>query len=143
MKFTLLPALALLMAAGWATVPAQAAGCLKGAAVGGVAGHFAGHHGVLGAGAGCVIGHHEATKHAREKSLSNNSRGSNSVGQASLPPRASKSVSRCHKTNSMPLLGPLRPVAAAGDCRRFHTKHSCFLKEYPVMPTRRHRPVEG
>lgn len=67
MKFTLLPAVALLMAVGWATVPAQAAGCLKGAAVGGVAGHFAGHHGVLGAGAGCVIGHHEAAKHAREK----------------------------------------------------------------------------
>jgi hypothetical protein len=43
------------------------AGCLKGAAVGGVAGHYAGHHGALGAAAGCVIGHHEATKHAREK----------------------------------------------------------------------------
>ena len=27
----------------------EAKGCLKGAAVGGVAGHFAGHHGVLGA----------------------------------------------------------------------------------------------
>jgi hypothetical protein len=67
MKFTLLPAVALLMAVGWATVPAQAAGCLKGAAVGGVAGHFAGHHGVLGAGAGCVIGRHEAPKHVREK----------------------------------------------------------------------------
>lgn len=67
MKFTLLPALALLMAAGWATVPAQAAGCLRGAAVGAVAGHFDGHHGVLGAGVGCVIGHHEAAKHAREK----------------------------------------------------------------------------
>ena len=66
MKYMLLPAaFAFLMAAGW--VPVQAAGCLKGAAVGGVAGHYAGHHGVLGAGAGCVIGHHEATKHAREK----------------------------------------------------------------------------
>jgi hypothetical protein len=67
MKFTLLPALALLMAAGSLAVPAQAAGCLKGAVVGGVAGHYAGHHGALGATAGCVIGHHEATKHAREK----------------------------------------------------------------------------
>jgi hypothetical protein len=67
MKFTLLPALALLMAAGWAPAPAQATGCLKGAAVGAVAGHVAGHHGLLGAGAGCVIGHHEATKHAQEK----------------------------------------------------------------------------
>jgi hypothetical protein len=47
--------------------PASAKGCLKGAIVGGVAGNFAGHHGLLGAGAGCAIGHHEATKHARER----------------------------------------------------------------------------
>jgi hypothetical protein len=68
MKFMLLPgAFALFMAAGWVTAPLQAAGCLKGAVIGGVAGHYAGHHGVLGAGAGCVIGHHEATRHAREK----------------------------------------------------------------------------
>ena len=38
------------------------AGCLKGAAAGGVAGHFVGHHGLLGAAAGCAIGHHRATK---------------------------------------------------------------------------------
>ena len=35
--------------------PAEAAGCLKGALIGGIAGHFAGH-GLLGAGAGCVVG---------------------------------------------------------------------------------------
>lgn len=69
MKFMLLPAaVAFLMAAGSVAAPAQATGCLKGAAVGGVAGHLAGHHAVLGAGAGCVIGHHEANKHAQEKS---------------------------------------------------------------------------
>ena len=45
---------------------ADAAGCLKGAAVGGVAGHMAGHHGLLGAGAGCAVGHHEASKHQRQ-----------------------------------------------------------------------------
>jgi hypothetical protein len=45
---------------------ANAAGCLKGAAVGGVGGHFAGHHGLLGAAAGCAIGRHQANKHARE-----------------------------------------------------------------------------
>ena len=33
----------------------QARGCLRGAAVGGVAGHF-GHHPILGAIAGCVAG---------------------------------------------------------------------------------------
>jgi hypothetical protein len=36
-------------------------GCIKGAIVGGVAGHMA-DHGKLGAAAGCVIGHHEASK---------------------------------------------------------------------------------
>ena len=87
MKLKLLPALALLMAAGWATVPAQAAGCLKGAAVGAVAGHFAGHHGVLGAGAGCVIGHHEATKHAQEKAQQQQL-GSNGNDQANHPASA-------------------------------------------------------
>jgi len=45
--------------------PAQAAGCLKGAAVGGIAGHVAGH-GVLGAAAGCAVGRHQANKSARQ-----------------------------------------------------------------------------
>jgi outer membrane lipoprotein SlyB len=40
----------------------EAKGCLKGAVVGGAAGHLAGHHGILGAAAGCVIGRHEANK---------------------------------------------------------------------------------
>jgi hypothetical protein len=44
---------------------AEAKGCLKGAVVGGTAGHFAGHHGVIGAAAGCIIGRHEANKRAR------------------------------------------------------------------------------
>jgi hypothetical protein len=43
---------------------AEAKGCIKGAIVGGVAGHMAHHHGLLGAAAGCAIGHHEAAKHA-------------------------------------------------------------------------------
>ena len=52
--------------AGPAALPAQAAGCVKGAIVGGVAGHFVHHHGLIGAGIGCIIGHHEAKKHAAE-----------------------------------------------------------------------------
>jgi hypothetical protein len=47
--------------------PAFAAGCLKGAVVGGVAGHFAGRHGVIGAMTGCAVGHHMAAKAKREK----------------------------------------------------------------------------
>jgi hypothetical protein len=67
MKSMLMPAALALAPAAWLTpAPVQAAGCLKGAAIGGVAGHFAGHHGLLGAGAGCIIGHHEASKHVRE-----------------------------------------------------------------------------
>ena len=67
MKLTsiLIPAaFALTLAAGLA--PAQAAGCLQGAAVGGAAGHLFGHHALLGAGAGCLVGRHEANKHERE-----------------------------------------------------------------------------
>jgi hypothetical protein len=45
--------------------PAQAKGCIKGALVGGTAGHFLGHHGFLGAAAGCLIGRHHASKQAR------------------------------------------------------------------------------
>ncbi|SFJ52772.1 hypothetical protein [Bradyrhizobium sp. Gha] len=41
--------------------PAEAKGCIKGAIIGGVAGHMAGR-GKLGALAGCAIGHHEANK---------------------------------------------------------------------------------
>jgi hypothetical protein len=50
-----------------ATGTAEAKGCIKGALVGGVAGHMAHHHGVLGAAAGCIIGHHMAAKKAKEK----------------------------------------------------------------------------
>ncbi len=55
-------ALTALVAAGSFAMPREAAalGCLSGAAVGGVAGHYAGHHGLLGAAAGCAVGHHAA-----------------------------------------------------------------------------------
>ncbi len=58
-----------LVASGLALVStgADAKGCLKGAVVGGAAGHFAGHHGLLGAAAGCAIGHHQANKAAKQQ----------------------------------------------------------------------------
>ena len=46
---------------------AEAKGCLKGAAVGGVAGYVAGGHGVAGAGAGCLVGRHMANKKAKQE----------------------------------------------------------------------------
>ena len=45
---------------------AQAAGCLKGAAVGAIAGHVAGHHAVAGAIVGCAVGHHLAKEQKRK-----------------------------------------------------------------------------
>jgi hypothetical protein len=45
---------------------AHAAGCIKGAVVGGVAGHLE-HHAVLGAMAGCAVGHHMAAKAKAEQ----------------------------------------------------------------------------
>ena len=69
--------------------PASSAGCIKGAVIGGVAGHFVGHHGLLGAGAGCVIGHHEASKHARERAERERAyeQGYNEGSGSSTPPR--------------------------------------------------------
>jgi hypothetical protein len=46
---------------------ANAAGCIKGAAVGGVAGHVAGHHGLAGAAIGCAVGHHRAKVKAKRE----------------------------------------------------------------------------
>ncbi len=46
---------------------ANAAGCLKGAAVGAVAGHVVGHHTILGAIGGCVVGRHLAKEKATQK----------------------------------------------------------------------------
>lgn len=60
-----LVAAVLVIALGMGTGITEAKGCLKGAAVGGVAGHVAGGHGVIGAAAGCVIGRHRAN--AQEK----------------------------------------------------------------------------
>ena len=46
------------------TTQAEAKGCIKGAVVGGAAGHLA-HHGLLGAVAGCAYGMHRAHQQQR------------------------------------------------------------------------------
>jgi hypothetical protein len=58
--------LALSLSAGALPLAAGADGCIKGAAVGGVAGHLAGHHGVAGAALGCAVGHHRAKMKEKE-----------------------------------------------------------------------------
>ena len=60
---TLITALVCTIAVASFGVEAQARGCIKGALVGGVAGHMA-HHGLMGAAAGCVVGRHMANKKA-------------------------------------------------------------------------------
>ena len=50
------------------TVPAEArpGGCIKGAIVGGIAGHFMGHGGI-GAAAGCAYGMHRRNEYDRQR----------------------------------------------------------------------------
>lgn len=43
------------------------AGCLTGAVVGGVAGHYAHRHTLVGAAAGCAIGHHMAVEKKKRR----------------------------------------------------------------------------
>src|ERR1043165_6398361 len=71
MKSILVAAAAILSVLG-SSSKSEAAGCVKGAVVGGVAGHFVGH-GLLGAGVGCAIGHHEAYRGDRERARSDRS----------------------------------------------------------------------
>ena len=73
MNSVLMVAVSMILSATLLCGSADAAGCLKGAAVGGVAGHYPGNHGVLGAGVGCVVGRHHANKQARQE-MTNNSR---------------------------------------------------------------------
>jgi len=57
-----------LAAASLVTAPVLGKGCIKGAAVGGVAGHFVGKgHAVAGAAIGCVVGHHRAKVAAKKQ----------------------------------------------------------------------------
>jgi hypothetical protein len=62
MRITFVSAVVVLSALA---TPASAKGCLRGAVVGGVVGHYARQHGVIGAAAGCLIGRHQAKKRAR------------------------------------------------------------------------------
>lgn len=60
-----------------AAQPVWAKGCIRGAAAGGVAGHFVGKgHAVAGAAVGCVVAHHHYAKQARaEKAATARHRG--------------------------------------------------------------------
>ena len=64
---TRLCTIAMLLAIAATPQLASAKGCLKGAAVGGVGGHVAGGHGLVGAAAGCAVGRHMANKKDRQQ----------------------------------------------------------------------------
>jgi hypothetical protein len=82
MKTSLAGAMLALIVGAFLSGSADAAGCLKGAVVGGIAGHYAGNHGLLGAGAGCLIGRHYANKHARQEMNDNSRYGSSRYNAA-------------------------------------------------------------
>ena len=63
MRFAPLLAVPLLM---MSVSPALAKGCIRGAAAGGVGGHFVGKgHAVMGAAVGCAVAHHHYAKQAK------------------------------------------------------------------------------
>lgn len=64
---TKLATLAAMLALATMSVGVEAKGCLKGALIGGVGRHVAGHHGVAGAAAGCAAGHYLAKKKAAKQ----------------------------------------------------------------------------
>ena len=66
MRIKMIVALATLpVSLAMAASPAEAKGCLRGAVVGGVAGHYAHRHAVMGAMAGCAAGHYYYKHKAR------------------------------------------------------------------------------
>jgi hypothetical protein len=80
----ILCSVALALAIGLTAVPADAKGCVKGAIIGGAAGHLA-HHGLIGAAAGCIIGHHQAKLHERAERAHAHERGSGQVPPSQAP----------------------------------------------------------
>lgn len=66
MRAILIPVTVAVALAGASFQPAEAKGCIKGAVVGGLAGHAV-HHGILGAAGGCIAGRHIANSHARRE----------------------------------------------------------------------------
>jgi hypothetical protein len=87
--------------------PAPAAGCPKGAVIGGVAGHYAGHHGLLGAGAGCLIAPHEANTRAREHAEPSGLMIANITKDTAVAARPSKAGTAHANRSDMPTFLPL------------------------------------
>ncbi|ACK81211.1 hypothetical protein [Methylorubrum extorquens] len=67
MKIATIMAAATMLVAG--SVQAEAKGCIKGAIIGGVAGHYLADRGVVGAVAGCLGGRYLANRAARRRDV--------------------------------------------------------------------------
>ena len=75
-------AVATILMLAMAAPAANAKGCIKGAVVGGAAGHYVGSgHGALGAAAGCLVGRHHANKQERQQKSGSTTTGNGSSGQ--------------------------------------------------------------
>jgi hypothetical protein len=85
MKKLVMGASILLLAS--ATGVADAKGCVSGAAVGGVAGHVAGRHAVLGAAAGCAINHHRNKVKDAKAAATTSQQQSSAAPTASVQPQ--------------------------------------------------------
>ncbi|MBV8850719.1 MAG: hypothetical protein JOZ16_14175 [Methylobacteriaceae bacterium] len=73
LKFILAPVLALAIVSVSFTAEAKPGGCLKYGAAGAVAGHYAGHHGFVGAVAGCALGMRKRREYKREMRMQHQS----------------------------------------------------------------------
>ena len=91
LKLILAPALALGLISVPLTVEAKPGGCLKYGAAGAVAGHYAGHHGVMGAIAGCALGMHKRREYKREMRMQHQS-AAPAPAQRSLTPASQQST---------------------------------------------------
>jgi hypothetical protein len=69
---------------------AKPGGCLKYGAAGAVAGHYAGHHGAMGALAGCALGIHKRREYKREMRMQQQS--APTPTQRSVAPAAPQST---------------------------------------------------
>jgi hypothetical protein len=90
LKFILPPALAFVVLLPL-SAEAKPGGCLKYGAAGAVAGHYAGHHGVMGALAGCALGIHKRREYKREMRMQQQS-AAPTPRQQSVAPAAPQST---------------------------------------------------
>lgn len=64
--------------------------------VGGIAGYYAGYHGLIGTAAGCVVGHHMANKHTTQQAQPSSAGSGTSQGYGSTAPTETANPPHSH-----------------------------------------------